>query len=484
MAESFLAAAAQRASDVATYSLLKMWTVALAELKPAPPPEVEHADVAFGRRWKLHTSRPTQGEQFFCEALKTALTAGRTSFSENELNSFDIDWSKLNHDSWIMCATVDDPYVWFTPMPAGPQLEVFDIQTLHEVKGRQAMLDALCKDGAIIFRPFSPPAASDIFRHCFDSVHKFNGLPAEVKAKAAPVRGTPPHGYVATPSMEVFSSKVHLKKGYQWPELKAASGTYGQSNAKTFAAALSQCQQMLASTARTVLSTLLNVLPFDGRARTNLRHLVDLETAGFEHDQLADSLNPNMATCSHSGMTIFSHSHGKPMSWSTDDSLVTVCPPSSEAMVQIRNPTTGVEWFVEGQLRPGSGEMLVFGGEALSYATSGRVPALMWRLEPKTKPTPATLADSKGGTTPGMSAMFRARCVRRADSLIVPMPPMPPLPVLAFERYSEEQKQERWPWRRHSAYHTTAGGTYLYTPPPTIEKKHEKKSGLKKGFFK
>ena len=75
MAESFLAAAAQRASDVATFSLLEMWTVALAELKPAPPPEVKHADVAFGCRWKLHTSRPTQGEQFFCEALKTAFEA-------------------------------------------------------------------------------------------------------------------------------------------------------------------------------------------------------------------------------------------------------------------------------------------------------------------------------------------------------------------------------------------------------------------------
>ena len=47
--------------------------------------------------------------------------------------------------------------------------------------------------------------------------------------KAAPVRGTPPHGYVATPSMEVFACKVHLKKGYVWPELKASANKYGQS---------------------------------------------------------------------------------------------------------------------------------------------------------------------------------------------------------------------------------------------------------------
>ena len=482
MADSFLEAALQRSKDAEYFGLMESWAAALSELKPLPVPASESAEEALGRKWKKHKSRPLEGVQFHSEALKKALIAGKTSFGDDEFEAYGIKREELNYLSWISCETAEDPYCWYTPMPVGPQLQVIEIQSLGEAKGRQAMLDALCKDGAIIFKPFSPPASADIFSHCFDSVHKFNALPSDLKVKAAPVRGTPPHGYVATPSMEVFASKVHLKKGYVWPEVKASSNKYGQSKAKTFAEAVTQSQQMLASTARTVLGNLMDVLNFDGRARTNLRHLVDLETAGFEYTGHLD-LNPNMATCSHSGLTIFSHTTGKPMGWATDDSLLSVCPPSTEAMIKIRMPN-GVEWFPEMQLKPGTGEMLVYAGEALSYLTCGKIAALMWCLEPKTKPVPGALEGSGDAVTPGMSGVFRARCVRRADSMLFPTPPMQPLAVRAFEAYGDEQKRQHWPWRKHSQYFTPGGGQYLYTPPPAVGKQPErKKPGIKKGFL-
>ena len=56
-----------------------------------------------------------------------------------------------------------------------------------------------------------------------------------------------------------------------------------------------------------------------------------------------------------------------------------------------------------------SGNMLVFAGESLSYLSQGKVPALMWRAVPLTKPPKTKPAPGAPPHRPAMSCLFRAR---------------------------------------------------------------------------
>ena len=81
------------------------------------------------------------------------------------------------------------------------------------------------------------------------------------------------------------------------------------------------------------------------------------------------------------------------------------------------------------------GELLVFAGDALSYLSAGRVPALMHEVAP-----PAT----DGNATPRLSAPFFLRPMRA--QLLRPPPPLKPLHVEALER-NPGNLRSQFPWK-------------------------------------
>lgn len=225
MSDSFLAAAATRVFDLTAYGFMEEWDAALVEVYKNPPqPEPEPEPEPSGNLEEQFLTKP----------------------------------------------------------PEERPIQTIEINSLHEAKGRQSMLNALIKDGCFIFKPFSPPASSELFDHVYGAFHKYNCQETEWKKKGAPTPGGPPHGYVSNADMELYAAKIHLKQGYDYPDLKVPVKEGGKGRPQ-FGGAVDECQKMLGSTCRTALASIWTEMDLHGRARSNLRSIVDLETCGFEY---------------------------------------------------------------------------------------------------------------------------------------------------------------------------------------------------------
>ena len=130
-----------------------------------------------------------------------------------------------------------------------------------------------------------------------------------------------------------------------------------------------------------------------------------------------------------------------------------------------------------------SGNMLVFAGESLSYLSQGKVPALMWRAVPLTKPPKTKPAPGAPPHRPAMSCLFRARAMRRIETQLIPMPPLPPLNIRELETLTPAMQKKLWPWKRYGTYFTAQGGKYYWAAPPKMKEMKIEKKDIKKGFL-
>ena len=88
--------------------------------------------------------------------------------------------------------------------------------------------------------------------------------------------------------------------------------------------------------------------------------------------------------CSHLAVRrcVHQYSMGRTTEWQTFPGLICVMPAATHAGIRVRK-CDGTECFPETQkeFNPGSGDLLLFAGETLSYLSAGRIPACMYKVQ-------------------------------------------------------------------------------------------------------
>ena len=292
------------------------------------------------------------------------------------------------------------------------------IAELGEPAGGMALLSALCRDGVAILTPFDG-ACEITVDACYAACRAFFRLPFDVKASHGAGSGAgQQHGFMSylddNEGSECFEAKVHHDAAFTWP-----------SRPLQMRAALLAMQRLMLRTACRALFALAKALGLDHDCVASL-----LDVDGAAGAAPRDGVD--LHACSHTALRIWSYTRGRPTGWHVDNGLLTLAPAGSSVGLRVRTLDGRCCLPEEGMAK---GELLVFAGDALSYLSAGRVPALMHEVAP-----PAT----DGNATPRLSAPFFLRPMRA--QLLRPPPPLKPLHVEALER-NPGNLRSQFPWK-------------------------------------
>ena len=358
------------------------------------------------------------------------------------------------------------------------RLSRFDV-TLNAAD-QEALLHALCRDGAVLVRPLNSSRLADTISACFRACGGFFARPFEEKTRHyAGAHVGQAHGYMdyldEAEGSECFEAKLHYDSRFEWPSEPAG-----------LRIAIEAAADVQRRTGLWLLDAVILALGLDsalvdglmdscragddderpayaaGKARSGMVHASGEARAAGEAPEgmlttapkgvlttapegvlttapegialssapegIALSSAPEgiaLSSASHSALRVWQYTKGQPSGWHCDNTLLTLAPRGSSVGLEVRSPLDGRSFTPESSMS--ADELLVFAGDSLSYLSSGRVPALMHRVVP---PPPPSLISSAHSTThadpPRLSCPFFLRA-RRSATLVPRGGGLPPL---------------------------------------------------------
>ena len=343
------------------------------------------------------------------------------------------------------------------------RLSRFDV-TLNAAD-QEALLHALCRDGAVLVRPLNSSRLADTISACFRACGGFFARPFEEKTRHyAGAHVGQAHGYMdyldEAEGSECFEAKLHYDSRFEWPSKPAG-----------LRVAIEAAADVQRRTGLWLLDAVVLALGFDpahvdglvdsrragddderpayaaGKARSGIVHASGEARAASESPE-GIALN----TASHSALRVWQYTHGQPSGWHCDNTLLTLAPRGSSVGLEVRSPLDGRSFSPESSMS--ADELLIFAGDSLSYLSSGRVPALMHRVVPPPPPPISSAHSTTHADPPRLSCPFFLRA-RRSATLeprrveLEPRSgglPVPPLLVAALE-HNADNLRSRWPWK-------------------------------------
>jgi len=362
------------------------------------------------------------------------------------------------------------------------RLASFDVVDLTNSGG--AVLHALCRDGAVLLRPAADERLSEAAATCFEACSGFFARPFSEKTHHYAASGVgQAHGYMDyltdDEGSECFEAKLHYDRRFCWPTKPTG-----------MRAAVEAAADVQRRSALMLLDAIVRALPLD------VAHIDSLLDARMASDASrpasrgggggggvcggsggsgggAASSTLDLEAASHTAMRVWQYTHGRPSGWHCDNTLLTLAPRGSSVGLQAKSPVDGASFEPEALMD--ETELLAFAGDALSFLTAGRVPALMHCVVPPPPPpsTPrcpasaAPAAATQHGTqryarkgAPRLSCPFFLRARRGASLrplLVAAEHPPPPPPLLVAElEHNAGNLRSRWPWKLqgpHASYY-------------------------------
>ena len=298
--------------------------------------------------------------------------------------------------------------------------------------GGARLLAAICRHGGVILTTPADGACEATVQACYDACRTFFAQPFDARCMHGAASGPGQlHGYMeylsdADGGCECFEAKLHHDSRFVWPPQPA-----------NFRAAVLALLRLLLSTARDALYALCDAL---GLERKRVASLLDTD------DVLANARRQRAVdfdACSHTALRLWSYTRGRRGTMHVDNTLLTLSPRGSSVGLRVRT-LDGAHVFPEASMAPG--ELFLFAGDALSYLSSGKVPALMHQVvPPPTTPPPAGSPGRPAAEPPRLSAPFFLRGMHSKS--LAPPPPLPPLNVALLER-NPGNLRSAWPWKR------------------------------------
>lgn len=255
-----------------------------------------------------------------------------------------------------------------------------------------------------------PPTAHATIAACYEACREFFALPFDRKARhGAGAEPGQAHGFMSylddDEGSECFEAKIHFDQRFEWPA--------------NLRGPVEAALQLLATTARAALLAIVDALGLD---RSHVDSLLDDKATGVDLEH-----------CSHSALRVWSYTRGQPSGWHCDNTLLTLAPAGTRTGLRVR--TLDGQHCQPEERMAADGAFIVFAGDALSYLSGGRVPALMHDV----------VAPPAGASPPRLSAPFFLR--GRRGALLRPPPPLAPLGVEALERNAAGERMG-FPWKR------------------------------------
>ncbi|KAL1503882.1 hypothetical protein AB1Y20_012345 [Prymnesium parvum] len=249
---------------------------------------------------------------------------------------------------------------WRPPRRALLPLQLLTMADLETPSGGAALLRALQRDGLALLR--APPPLAPAVSRCLAVCRDFFALPAAEKARhgAGPGSGQQ-HGYMSMlddGGSECLELKLCHDAAFEWPpRLQRAA-----------AAAV----RALLGAARRALEAVAAAL---GMRRAYVAALLDDAGASVRLEE-----------ASHSAARVWCYTRGVRSGWHADNTLLTVAPRGTAVglrcrLLDGRRASTPRECvYPEKLMEPD--QLVVFAGDALSYLSGGRVPALVHEVIP------------------------------------------------------------------------------------------------------
>ena len=322
------------------------------------------------------------------------------------------------------------------------KLARFELVSLTDNDEAAAFLTALCRDGAALLRPDPDDELAPVIKACYRACGKFFARPFVERANAGAGSGVGQrHGYMEylddAEGAECFEAKVHHDQRYIWPE-----------QPRNFRCCVERARDLLAKSARVALLALAQALLLDV---SHVMSLLDIDGTA------TGSGVSNLASASHSAMRVWQYTHGRPGGLHCDNTFLTVAPAGTAVGLQMRCPSSGRAYLPEAMM--GTGELLVFAGDALSFLSAGQVPAAMHQVLP---PVPHASSSSALAVAPRLSAPFFMRG-RQDATLVSAACEVPPLTVAALE-HNAGNVRSSWPWKQGAMAAYYSGQEWHFEP--------------------
>jgi len=263
-----------------------------------------------------------------------------------------------------------------------PELTDIDLAALApESAMSKALCDALIQDGMALLS--LPAGSAETFQRCQQAMAKFFAQPEAEKQRHAGTTGAGCQvGFMHTdrPGVEIFEAKCRHDPRYPWPETGGVKAAVLGARELLHRAALT-CLRAIAAEA------LAEVDFEEGIAR------------------LLDAADTPLQSASNTTMRVWRYPPGGAGSeLHCDNSLLTLAPKGSRVGLGARRRRDGVRLLPEEHMGPN--QVLVFAGDALSFLTAGRIPALVHWVIPTDAYDPAGRLSMPFFLRPRLSALL------------------------------------------------------------------------------
>ena len=331
----------------------------------------------------------------------------------------------------------------------GDRLVVVRFQELETPAGCARLAAALIRDAMVLVEPPAAERVEQKRARCVSEAEAFFAKPREQQLPHGPADG--PGGFVGFQANDehqhaIFEVKRQHDPRFPWPS-------------EPMRGALTSFRELLHDAARACLRALAQPEALD----------LDLAAveATLDHRSCADRTMDGLEGASSTAMRIWLYQPKcRGSEWHCDTTLLTIAPRATVIGLGTQR-ADGKHLWPEQQMVPG--QLLLFAGDALSFITRGRVPALVHCVVP---PRCKQRCSMPFFLRPRMNAVLRrSRCAPRlAHGEADPEPAA----LLSCKQTDIEKNgihtYEVWPWKRGDYYHDAVWAKFgTESPPPEDE---------------
>ena len=241
-------------------------------------------------------------------------------------------------------------------------MAIIHTDSLSTALGAEALCRALCSDGIVLLQLPRSVGLDQRLHRCRQAMQAFFELPREQKSGCAAAEGPGCQvGYMINGEDEIFESKIFHDPRWPWPSGTVQSAVLG-------------LREVLHTVGLSCLRALANPLGMDP----------DRLAAYLDQSDDTGTLIGSLAHCSNTSMRVYRYAAGGlGNNIHIDNGFLTVAPAGSSIGLRARRfgggggRGRGASEALRPEAHIGSDQLLLFAGDALSFLSGGRMPALV-----------------------------------------------------------------------------------------------------------